>query len=166
MSAQQHGSWVDDDDDEPETEDQRGNDSSAMRELRKADRAKAKRIAELESQLASLTGAERSRTVKEVLQARNLDPKIATLIPSDVEATEDAVGKWLDEYGDVFGRPQERTLSDKEEQAVLAQMRQVDSLTDGLRIPPEVSDLSARINAVQTREELDALIFGGGAAGR
>jgi hypothetical protein len=160
MSTQQHGSW--DDDEEPD-EEQQGQDSTAMRELRKADRAKAKRIAELETQLASLSGAERQRTVKDVLQARNLNPKIASFIPADVEPTEDALGKWLDEYVDVFGGAQEAAPSEEEAQATLAQLRQVDALASGLKVPAGAGDLEARIASVQTKEELDALIFGGGA---
>lgn len=164
MSTQQHtGTWDDEDDQEGQD---RSQDSSAMRELRKADRAKAKRISELEAQLATLSGAERSRAVKDVLQARNLNPKIAAFIPSTVEATEEAVGKWLDEYGDVFGATQAEEPSESEAQATLAQMRQVDNLAGGLTIPSGSGDLAARIASVNSKEELDALIFGGGAAGR
>lgn len=161
MSTQQHGSW-DDDDDDDEQEEQRSQDSTAMRELRKADRAKAKRIAELEAQLTSLSGAARERTVGEVLQARNLNPKIASFIPADVEATEEAVGKWLDEYGDVFGAATKGAPSEEEEQETLAQLRQIDSMASGLNIPSGVGDLATRIASVNSKEELDALIFGGG----
>lgn len=164
MSAQQHGAWDDDDDDQDEG--QREPDSTAMRELRRADRAKAKRIAELEAQLTSLSGAQRERTVKEVLQARNLNPKIAAFIPDSVEATEDAVGKWLDDYGDVFGQPQQSDASEEEHQATLAQLRQVDALSGGLHVPSGPNDMAARIASVNSKEELDALIFGGGASAR
>lgn len=163
MSTQQHaGSW-DDDDDDLEEERQQGQDSTAMRELRKADRAKAKRITELETQLASLSGAARERTVGEVLRARNLNPKIASFIPADVEATEDAVGKWLDEYGDVFGAATQAPPSEEDAQATLAQLRQIDSMASGLHVPSGVSDIASRIASVNSKEELDALIFGGGA---
>lgn len=161
MSTQQHGQW-DDDDDDLDNEEQRSQDSTAMRELRKADRAKAKRIAELEAQLTSLSGAARERTVTEVLQARNLNPKIAAFIPADVEATEDAVGKWLDEYGDVFGVATQAEPSEEEAQATLAQLRQIDTMASGLHVPPGVTDLAAKIASVNSKEELDALIFGGG----
>lgn len=167
MPTQQHGSWSDDDED---FEDDRSNDSTAMRELRKADRAKAKRIAELEGLLAERSQADRSRAVKDVLQARNLNPKIAGLIPSDVEPTEEALGKWLDDYGDLFGAtPAPRQTADDQEEAehqrTLAQMRQMDDMSDSAGGAGN-SDMGAQIAAANSREELEALLFGGGAAGR
>lgn len=156
MTAQQHGSWSDEDD--LDTDDR--NDSTAMRELRKADRAKAKRIADLESQLAERSKADRDRAVREVLQTRNLNPKIGALIPSDVDPSPEAVGKWLDDFGDVFGvAPQ----AQDERSEIADQMGQVDDLSARLQTPQRSGDVASRINSVNTREELDALIFGGGA---
>lgn len=162
MSAQQTGTWDDDDDDDVVEEVQQ-QDSSAMRALRKADRAKAKRISELEERLASFETAARVRSVESVLQARNLSPKIAGLIPGDVEPTEAAIGTWLDSFSEIFGATQQTPVPDEEEQQQIAQMRQMDALSEMLQPPQALADLGAKINQAQTREELDALIFGGGA---
>lgn len=160
MSTQQHGgSWSDDDDDFDGVDD--GATSNAMKELRRADRAKAKRIAELEAQLAQRSKEDRERAVKGVLQARSLNEKISALIPPDVEPTEEAVGKWIDEYGDVFGIP--ASAPDPEREATLGQLRQMDDVAAQLQTPAQGMDVAARLNSVQTKEELDALIFGGGA---
>ena len=159
MTAQQHGAWDDDEDDldeAPQTE-----DSSAMRALRKADRAKAKRIAELEERLSKFEQDGRVRSVQAVLQARNLSPKISGLVPADVEPTEEAVGKWLDEYGDVFGI--QTPAEGEQEGGTLAQLRQMDSVSEQMQTPSASPDMASRIQAAATREELDALIFGGGA---
>lgn len=160
MSTQQYGSWSDDDDLEDDAQEQ-GN--SAMSQLRKADRAKAKRIAELEKQLSEVSESQRKQAMQQVLQARSLSPKIAGLIPSDLEPTEDAVSKWLDEYGDVFGIPQSEPSSGPDQMTV-AQMRSMDAVGDrSVSVPSNASDLEAKIAGAQTKEELDALIFGGGA---
>jgi len=153
-AQQQNGTWSDEDD--FDGNDDRG-DSTAMRELRKADRAKAKRIAELESQLAERSKADRDRAVSEVLQARGLNSKIAALIPSDVEPSADAVGKWLEDFGDVFG-----AVSQQEPQDDTArQMGAVDDLSARIQ-PTSSGDAASRIASANSREELDALIFGGG----
>lgn len=160
MSAQQHGAWDDEDDDFDEAP-AGGDDSSVIRNLRKADKAKARRIAELEAALAEQQKASRSRSMSEVLQARSLNPKIAALIPSDVEPTEDAVGKWLDEYGDVFGVSQSNGSDEGDE--IARSMASVDAAAAGLAPKAESSDMASRIAGAQTREELEALLFGGGA---
>lgn len=158
--TQQHGAWADEED--LDGADDR-NDSTAMRELRKADRAKAKRIAELEGQLAERSKADRDRAMQEVLQTRNLNPKIAGLIPSDVEPSTEAIGKWLDDYGDVFGVPQQQDAESSDRDRQVAQMRQMDDFSGEMAPPAAGSDMAARINSVTSKEELDALIFGGGA---
>lgn len=98
--------WNDDENDD-DFEEQHQGDGPA--DLRKAHRAATRKAKELEKQLAeaqeqikNLTGKVRGTSISEVLQAKGVNPKVAKLIPSDVEATDEAVTKWLDEFGDVF----------------------------------------------------------------
>lgn len=58
---------------------------------------------ELRKQLDTANRQLRTATVADVLRAKGLKSKVAKLIPADVEPSEEAITKWLDEYGDVFG---------------------------------------------------------------
>ena len=85
-------------------EDNFGSDDSSdgPRALREAyDKLKSEN-GELKKELSSLSKTVRTSTVATVLKEKGLDPKVADLIPSDVEPTVDAVGKWLEQYGALF----------------------------------------------------------------
>jgi len=107
----------DDDDDDFEFD---GGD--ALSKVRKADRAKAKRIKELEDilaerekSLAELSGKVKVTGVSEILKARGANPALAKYaLKDDVEASEEAVDAWLAENGSLFGyQPQSAEASDE-----------------------------------------------------
>lgn len=156
MSAVQGQRWDDDDADEMDPP-----DNTAIRELRKANSAKEKRIRELEEQIQTLSASTRQRAIAEALQTRGLNPKVAALVPSTVDPTEEALGAWIDEYSEVFGLPAGGGSASADE-PTLAQMRQMDSAFDR-SLPGGAQSVASRIAAASTKEELDALIFGGGA---
>lgn len=79
------------------------NNSSGPKALRDALDAEKAKNKDLTERLSKLEGAQRQSAVQSVITAKGLSPKVAKLIPSDVEPTEDAVTAWLEEYGDVFG---------------------------------------------------------------
>jgi len=89
-----------DDDDFDFTEPESGN---AVKELRKANRAKEKALKEMQAELETLRQERRQRTIKEVLGARGVNDKIAKFIPQDIDSDEESVSRWLDENADVFG---------------------------------------------------------------
>jgi hypothetical protein len=138
----------DEDDDQVERD---GNSTSAMKQLRAADRAKAKRIAELEEQLNGLSASTRERSVKDALNSRGLNPKIAAFVPKDIEPTDEAVGKWLDEYGDVFGAAPTGGAVDAETQQSLTDM---DATMQEASTPAGRERIEQRIADAQTQEEL------------
>ena len=70
--------YYDDEEDDDTTTDVVG-------QLRKVNRALEKRAKELEQELSGLKTQTRQRTVKDVLQAKGLNPKIAAFIPQDIE---------------------------------------------------------------------------------
>lgn len=145
------------DDEQEGTQDDRS-ESTPMRELRAADRAKAKRIKELETELSGLKSASRERSVKDVLSARGLNPKIAAFIPQDIDPTEEAISGWVDEFGDVFGiQPKESAPSAVPEDDVAA-LRQMDRAMESSQIPSGAAASREKILQVGSREELDALI--------
>ena len=147
--------WYEDDDDFLEEEDQTG----GLQNLRKADRAKSKRIKELETELESLRNFQRQSVVSSVLNERGVNPKIATFIPSDVANDPESISKWLDEYGEVFGvQPQaQKPMVDQEN---LSTLRQIDAVTGSALSPDDVNDIFSRLNNAQSAEELLEMIYG------
>lgn len=90
----------DDYDDENETGNQPQQQGKGMRaQLEKA----LKENTELKTKLAETQKQLRSEAVARVIQSKGLKGKVAKLIPGDVEPNEEAITKWLDEWGDVLG---------------------------------------------------------------
>jgi hypothetical protein len=147
--------WYDDDDDLFEEEDQTG----GLQNLRKADRAKSKRIKELEAELDGLRNFQRQSVVSSVLNERGVNPKIATFIPADVANDPESISKWLDEHGEVFGvQPQvQKPMVDQEN---LSTLRQIDAVTGSALSPDDVNDVFSRLNNAQSAEELLEMIYG------
>ena len=147
--------WYDDDDDFSEEEDQTG----GLQNLRKADRAKSKRIKELETELEGLRSFQRQSVVSSVLNERGVNPKIATFIPSDVANDPESISNWLDEHGEIFGvQPQaKQSMVDQEN---LSTLRQIDAVTGSALSPDDVNDIFSRLNNAQSAEELMEMIYG------
>jgi len=72
-------------------------------DLRKLIKKQNEKLAELENELKAAQAKVRRADITEVLQNLGLKPKVAKLIPSDVEPTEDAVKAWAKDYEDVIG---------------------------------------------------------------
>ena len=127
-------------------------------QLRKVNRALEKRAKELEQELSGLRTQTRQRTVKDVLQAKGLNPKIAAFIPQDIDSSEEVITNWVNEYGDVFGiqAPTEEKPASKSPE-VLAQARINNMVATG-SAPDIDEDAFAKIANAKTREDLDALL--------
>jgi hypothetical protein len=143
--------YYDDDEDNDTTTDVVG-------QLRKVNRTLEKRAKELEQELAGLKSQTRQRTVKDVLQAKGLNPKIAALIPQDIEPTDDALVKWIEDYGDVFGVqvPTEEKPAEKSPE-IKAQARINNMVATGTA-PDIDEDAFAKIANAKTKEDLDILL--------
>ncbi len=139
----------DDEDDDTSTD--------VVAQLRKVNRALEKRAKELEQELSGLKTQTRQRTVKEVLQAKGLNPKIAAFIPQDIDASEEAINQWVSEYGDVFGAPVPAQEEARPAADVSAHARINNVVATGQ--PPSVDeDAMAKVLGAKTREDLDALL--------
>jgi hypothetical protein len=79
------------------------NESDLVRQLRQVIKDGKKKNAEYETELKALRPQVRKQTVSQILSDLNVNPKVAGLVPSDVETTKDAIKAWVDEYGDIFG---------------------------------------------------------------
>ncbi len=116
------------------------------------------KIKELEQELSGLKTQTRQRTVKDVLQAKGLNPKIAAFIPADIDTSEEAISNWVNEYGDVFGiqAPTEEKPAQKSPE-VMAQAR-INNIVATGTAPDVDEDAFAKIAGAKTREDLDALL--------
>ena len=146
----------DDTDDDLDFED---GPQDVVKQLRKVNRTLEKRLKELESEASNFKSQTRQRTVKDVLTSKGINPKVAALIPQDIEPTEEAVSGWLDEYGDVFGvktEEKEATLTSTNP-ALQAQKRINDVVSTG-EAPGFDQDTASRIANARNAEELSQIM--------
>jgi len=129
-----------------------------VKQLRKVNRTLDRRAKELEEELDSLRNQSRQRTVKDVLSAKGINPKVAAFIPQNIETTEEAVQEWLNEYGDVFGvQATEGSKSSVSEQSTATQRRIQEIIASGQ--PPTVDEDSlARILNATSAADLSSIL--------
>ena len=148
--------WEDDDDD-MEYNPSFDTDTDLVKKLRKANRLQEKKIKDLESNLGSLTKAQRERIIKDTFTQKGVNAKIAAFVPADLEASEDAISAWLEQHGDVFGvqTPQKTELSQQD----IANLRQMDVVTNNAISPDRAEDIEMRIANATSAEELQAILY-------
>jgi hypothetical protein len=156
--------WLDDDDDfefedfEEETPRRGSKENDALRKVRRAERAKDKQLKELQSELESLRKFQRESNISKVLTEKNINPKIAAFIPSDLDASSESISSWLDQYGDVFGIQQVQQQNGLQD-ADIAALRQIDAATSGAYSLDDANDLFGSINNAQSQEELMEFLY-------
>ena len=96
-------------------------------------------------------------SVGEILEGFGLNPRIAAFIPEDVEADEDAIAEWLNEYGDAFGIEAVEEETPSPDARAYEQMSDFD---DGSVDPFVGQDLASRIANATSAEELGNLLKG------
>lgn len=157
--------WLDDDDDfdfdleEEETQPRRSNANDALKKVRRAERAKDKQLKELQAELESLRKFQREATISKVLSEKNINPKIAAFIPGDLEVSTEAIGSWLEQYGDVFGVQQVQQQQSNVNDLDIAALRQIDAATSGAYSLDDTNDMFSALNNVQSQEELLDLLY-------
>jgi hypothetical protein len=144
-----------DDEDEVTTQDASGND--LVKQLRKAAKQKDKEIQELKAQFEGVSKAQRERSIKDVLESRGVNSKIAKFIPSDVDSTEESLSKWLDENGDVFGFTTESNQP-VVDPAQAAAYKKMNNVTDQGLTPDASDDIMRKLMSANSKEELDDII--------
>ena len=77
------------DDEEEET-------STGPANLRKALKDAQRKLKAAEQQLADQGKTIRKRTIGDAIAAKGLNPKLAALVPSDIESTEEAINAWVE----------------------------------------------------------------------
>ena len=144
------------DEDDDTTQDLSQN-NDLVKQLRKANKQKEKELAELKAQFDGVSKVQRERAIKDVLEARGVNKKVASFIPSDIDPTEESLSKWLTEYGDVFGITAEPT-QDVVDPAQAAAYKKMNSAVDNGLTPDSSDDMLRKILNTNSKEELDEVI--------
>lgn len=121
--------------------------------LRKKIKELQKQVTDLNEENVSLKGVERKRSLTENITSMGLNPKIAALVPANL--TEDEIGEWLTEYGDVFGQPagvpsQPVIARNAEDAAAIRQM----AIAEQGGSPAGGQDLLTQINNAENMEDI------------
>ena len=133
-------------------------DTDLVRKLRKDLKQAQKRNRELEGSLGELSKAQRERIIKDAFASKGVNPKIASFIPNDIDASEEAIAAWLDNYADVFG------IKTEEKQAVSQQdiqsMQRMNNALTGAEAPGASDDLANRIANASSEDEILSILSG------
>jgi len=128
-----------------------GGGTDLVKKLRKQIDTLSKQLKERDEILAEYTTLSHEASVGEILEGFGLNPRIAQFIPDDVEADEDAVAEWLNEYGEAFGIEAVEEETPSPDAQAFEQMSEFD---DGDIDPYVGQDLSSRIANATSPEEL------------
>jgi hypothetical protein len=128
-----------------------------VKQLRKAAKQKDKELAELRAQFEGVSKAQRERNIKDVLESRGVNSKIAKFIPSDLDPTEESLSKWLDDNGDVFGFATESNQP-VVDPAQAAAYKKMNSVTEQGLTPDASDDIMRKLMSANSKEELDDII--------
>jgi hypothetical protein len=135
------------------------NDSNDLvKQLRKATKQKDKELQELRSQFENLNKAQRERAIKDTLEARGINSKIAKFIPTDIDPTEESLSKWLDDNGDVFGYQATESNQASVDPAQAAAYKKMNNATEQGLTPDASDDIMRRLMSANSKEELDEVI--------
>jgi hypothetical protein len=133
-------------------------DTDLVRKLRKDLKQAQKRNKELEGSLGELSKSQRERIIKDAFASKGVNPKIASFIPQDIDASEEAIVAWLDDYADVFG------IKTEEKQAVsqqdIASMQRMNNALTGAEAPAASDDLANRIANASSEDEILSILSG------
>ena len=133
-----------------------------VKQLRKQLKAKEKEMAEFKSQFDNLSKAQRERAVKDVLEARGVNGKVAKFIPQDLDPTEESLSKWLEDNADVFGFQVEDKQPPAVDPAQAAAYKKINNAVDQGLTPDSSDDIMRKLLSAGSKEELDDIIRNSG----
>ena len=147
--------------DDDDTDTMVSSNDDLVKQLRKQLKAKDKETAELKSQFENLSKAQRERAIKDTLEARGVNGKVAKFIPQDLDPTEESLSKWLEDNADVFGFQ----VQDKQpavDPAQAAAYKKMNNAVDQGLTPDSTEDLMRKLLSANSKEELDEVIRNSG----
>jgi hypothetical protein len=143
-------------DDDFDTED---TSNDLVKQLRKATKQKDKELSELKAQFENLNKAQRERAIKDALESRGVNSKIASFIPQDIDPTEESVSKWLAEYADVFGiEVSQNQATHNVDPAQAAAYKRMTNAVESGSSPAHNDNIMQKLMNANSREELDEVI--------
>lgn len=151
--------WDLEDDDDDDVQVSYQTESDLIKQLRKQLKAEQRRNKELESTVGTLNKTQKERIIKDVLTSKGVNTKIASFIPSDIEASEDAIAAWLDVNADVFGiqvAPSKPAVDSQD----IAAMERMNQVLSGAETPTSSETLEQAIANAQTPEEVLSILSG------
>lgn len=115
------------------------------------------KLKEAEEVIGSYKTKERISTVEAAVTAKGLNAKVAKLIPTDVETTEQ-LEEWLNDYAEVFGYTVDNNNAENakpnfDQQEVNAATR-LQQLANSGQAPSRLDDVNARLAAATSIEEI------------
>jgi len=125
-----------------------------VKKLRKQVDQLSKQLKERDAVLEEYQTYSHEAAIGEVLESFGLNPRIAAFIPSDIEADEDAVAEWLNEYGDAFGISAVDESESFEEDPDAQAFEQMSEFEDGGIDPNIGRDIQSLIANASSPEEL------------
>lgn len=138
-----------------------GSDTNLVKQLRQQVKELSKALKEREEELGEYQYYTREAAVGSILEDFNLNPKIARFIPDDIEASEEAIAEWLDEYGDAFGIVAVDDEPGVDTNSPDVQTAELMSAVETGGIDPSVGqDLQAKITNATSPEELMQILRG------
>jgi hypothetical protein len=146
-----------DEDDDFTTE----SNNDLVKQLRKQLKTKEKEMAEFKSQFDNLSKAQRERSIKDVLESRGVNGKVAKFIPQDLDPTEESLSKWLEDNADVFGFQ----VEDKQpavDPAQAAAYKKMNNAVDQGLTPDSTDDIMRKLLSADSKEALDEIIRNSG----
>ncbi len=147
---------IDDEDDEDYTPTY-DNDTDLVKKLRKALKAEQRRAKELETNLGELSKAQKERILKDVFTSRGVNAKIAAFVPNDIEATEEAISSWIDQYADVFGIQQDAPKVSEQD---IASIQKMNNLLTNAEAPGASDDIANRLANASSEDEILSILSG------
>jgi molybdopterin biosynthesis enzyme MoaB len=133
-----------------------------VKQLRKAAKQKDKELADLKAQFEGLSKQSRERAIKDVLEARGVNGKVAKFIPQDLDPTEESLSRWLEDNADVFGFQVEDKSQPAVDPAQAAAYKKMNSAVDQGLTPDSTDDIMRKLLSANSKEELDEVIRNAG----
>jgi chorismate mutase len=143
---------------EDDEDDYTSESNDLVKQLRKANKQKEKELAELKAQFGEISKASRERAIKDALESRGVNSKIAKFIPSDIDPTEESLSKWLDDNGELFGYSATESNQPAVDPAQAAAYKRMNSVTEQGLTPDASDDIMRKLMSANSKEELDEVI--------
>lgn len=160
MSNNRDTQWDDEDEDDTlDTFQQFESETDLVRKLRKDLKIAQKRNKELEQSYSEVSKAQRERIINDALASKGVNPKIAKFIPSDIDASQDAIISWIESNAEVFGIAQSDAKSTVNQQDIQS-MNKIENVTSNLSSPSVSGDIERAISEATSEADILKILSG------